>query len=137
MDKLKDCVLNPKIIEVFYGDREPNFSDVLINSFQVLPNEDTTIRLNLIVRDFPDNPPKKWILNKYDTAAFSLQLNGVFDVHIDGLDFVDATSIEFKKLSESEISISSGINFRISCKWIHVDGIEGFTDEIKTYPYDK
>ncbi len=134
---LRDCILNPKIIEAFYGDREPSLTDVLINSFQVLPNEDTTIRLNLIVRDFPDNPPKKWILNKYDTAAFSLQLNGVFDVHIDGLDFVEATSIAIQKLSESEILISSGNNFRIVCKWIHLDGIDGFKDEVKTYPYDE
>jgi hypothetical protein len=94
---------NPRQINLYYS-QAPDLSKVSIHEVS-LNREGARLALRFELAEYPDNPPPKWVLNRFNRAQCTLQLYGVYAVTIDGWAHMLQGSLRLSK-EESGIHLS-------------------------------
>lgn len=131
--------MNPTIVEAFYGKKgyiELNGS--IIHEIKFIPGEDNVIELCFDDINFPENPPEKWLNQKYNTAQVRLQFSNVINFSFSyrtSLTKVQVSisinSINDDKLFLFAASDQNGLILKFNFKWLYIEAITGYISELK------
>ena len=130
---LKEVATNPKVIEAIFGNDVFTLEGVVFCKTEI-NYQDSSIYAYIVLSDFPSKPPKKWVLQKFNTAQLVLRIfdiqefssKGFFEsgmpvkvmlIPKDGL-------ITFSIVEENEL-----LYFNVRGKGVYVDRIEGYQME--------
>jgi hypothetical protein len=130
---LKEVATNPKVIEAIFGNDVFNLENVCMCKTEI-NYQDSSIYVHIELSDFPSNPPKKWVLQKFNTAQLVLRIfdiqefssKGFFEpeMHVKVMLIQKEGLINFSIVEENEL-----LYFNIKAKWLYIDRIEGYQAE--------
>lgn len=101
-----DLLDNKKIISSIFGDEVPN-----LNSFKVKKLEvdqlGNAIKLTGDLSSYPSCPPKKWVVQKFNTVNVVLEFFNVYGFELGAFDKLNIVDIDIYKNDKGIICITS------------------------------
>ncbi|WP_336243268.1 Imm50 family immunity protein [Enterobacter cloacae] len=83
MNSWIDTLVDKKKLTSIFNDEEPSLYNVDIHDI-IFHRDGPRISIRFNLRDYPSSPPKKWILQKYNTVQLQLTAIDVKDVTLSG-----------------------------------------------------
>lgn len=129
MNPWTDYLVNSHYINAIYHENKPSLNNVDIH--EIIFHRDgpkITIRMNL--EKYPDAPPKKWIIQKFNTVQITLSLIDVECVNMSGwVDTTYAASINIEKKDGKINFVLKGLNIKLMAKssFIDIETIAAYT----------
>ncbi|WP_367323547.1 Imm50 family immunity protein [Streptomyces sp. HUAS ZL42] len=74
---------NPEGISAVYQDTPPDLSNVLMREV-ILHEDGPTLRLRVDLPRYPDQPPRKWIAQGFNTVQIELLFSGLRAIALEG-----------------------------------------------------
>lgn len=123
-----DTLENPGGLLAIFGNRCPTLSEVVLHEL-TLNRDGPRLILRFDVNTFPDSPPKKWVVSRYNRVQLKLLAVGVRKFSAEGFD-TDG-SINLIIASEDGVRIegnSKTMSFVVISQTLHVDEISAYQD---------
>lgn len=127
---LKEVATNPKVIDSIFGEDVFTLEAVVFCKTEI-NYQDSSIYTYIELADFPSSPPKKWVLQKFNTAQLVLRIfeieefssKGFFERGMTAKVMLNSKDglITFSIVEENEL-----LYFTVKAKWLYIDKIEGY-----------
>jgi len=129
---LKDIVTNPEIIDAIFKDEKFSLSELTVLKVH-LNNYNRTAFIHADLNKFPTNPPKKWVIKKFNTAQVTLQIIDIEQFKCDGLfSEQEKANLDIAKQGD-RLAISlftSNVYLSVAAGWLQIDKIEGYQKDV-------
>lgn len=100
-------LVSTQYIDSIYHSNKPSLNKVDIHEINFhRDGPKISIRINL--NDYPENPPKKWVTQKFNTVQLTLSLIGIEDVKLSG--WIDTNYIADIKIEKIDGKIHMNLN---------------------------
>lgn len=126
------CVMNPQAIASIFGNQPPALDGADIHSI-VFDRDGPVISLSVTLRDYQENPPRKWVEQQANRAQISLQLIGVQAVTLEGWGTENICDLEIRRAGSTlNIRTSNGtFQMSIDTSFIRIAGLSAHRDEAR------
>lgn len=129
-----ECLLNAKPIESMYSIPPPLDR---IRLLEVRLHQDgprVSLRVDLNV--FPDNPPRKWSMSKYNRAQLTLVLIAVDEVRIKGWNIDNIGDLKLIREGGGVKMTFVGDSTEIECRtqFVDIDSLSAYCDSESAMP---
>ncbi|RJT46685.1 Imm50 family immunity protein [Rahnella woolbedingensis] len=123
-----DYLVDSQHIDSIYHDDKPSLNNVDIHEI-IFHRDGPKISIRMNLNEYPSSPPKKWVLQKFNTVQLTLTLIDIKDVNMSGwinTNYVADASIEiindniFMKLD------SVSLKFIAKAKFMDVESIVSY-----------
>lgn len=125
-----DYLISSKYIDSIYHENKPNLNNVDIH--EIIFHRDgpkVSIRMNL--NEYPENPPKKWLFQKFNTVQLTLALIDIKEVSMSGwVDTNYIADVKIDKIDEGVCVNLTGINLNLMVRASYID-VESIVAYIK------
>jgi|688.fasta_scaffold288525_2 hypothetical protein len=107
----------------------PSLVDVRLHEVR-LHQDGPRVSLRLDLNDFPDNPPRKWVVGKFNRTQLTLVLIDISDFQMTGWSLNNIGDLTFDKCNVGIRVKFAGPSLRIECtaRFIEVEKISGYCD---------
>ena len=94
----------------------------------VLQQDGPDVLLRLDLREYPANPPQKWVAGQFNTVQLTLRLGEVTDVRLSGWSRDNIVDVEIVRITSGILvkAKQSTLSFECMCKFLSVDKISGY-----------
>ena len=128
------CILvNPEPIKAIFKDEQLDLNHINIATYAIDSiNDSVTVSFDL--KNFPTVPPKKWILQKFNTVRIVLKMHDIEELGCNySFNYKDSACLLLDKKEEG-ISLSllkedDILFFKVKGKWLYLDKIKGYAKE--------
>ncbi|MEV3853734.1 Imm50 family immunity protein [Streptomyces sp. NPDC050095] len=102
---------NPEGVNAVYQGNPPDLRGVRVHEV-TLQVEGPTLKLRLDLPEYPDRPPRKWAVQKFNTVQIEISFSGLRSVSLGG----------FKSEISADVSITEGdgVNVRVTAPGVHL-----------------
>jgi hypothetical protein len=125
--KWYQCADNPQAVSHLYSEVPPLHAVELV---QIVLHEDgPRIELRGNLPQFPDAPPARWGLLKYNKVQLRLDFWIVDSIKIEGWTTHNIIDIEIEKNSVGHILLNAkgpGCNVELGCRFFKIAGVSGY-----------
>jgi hypothetical protein len=123
-----DYLLDSKYLDSIFQEEKPCLSKVDIHGI-VFHRDGPKISIRMNLNEYPAIPPRKWVLQRFNTVQLTLALIDIKDVTMSG--WVDSSYIADVTIGEinGDISICvSGGNLKLAVRasFIDIDGVSAY-----------
>ena len=129
MERWTDFLMNPQAISAIYGNEAPSLNSTDLHCVK-LHRDGPTAKLGFTVKDFPRNPPKKWLIDQCNRVKISLNLIQLSDVNIKKWSINNLIDLKIERLSNKLLISASGdvCEFQLRCTHLFLDNISVYKD---------
>jgi len=123
-----DCLDNKLPVESFYA-VAPSLTDVRLHEVR-LHQDGPRVSLRIDLNDFPDNPPRKWAIGKFNRAQLTLVLIDIIDFQMTGWSLNNIGTFVLSSVSGGIHVKFIGHSLLIDCmaRFIEAEKISGYND---------
>lgn len=123
-----DCLGNKLPVNSVYSVAPP-LADVRLHEVR-LHQDGPRVSLRLDLNEFPENPPQKWAVGKFNRAQLTLVLIDITDFQMTGWSLNNIGELTLDKYSVGTRLKFTGQSLRIECttRFIEVETISGYCD---------
>ena len=129
---LKEIVTNPEIIDAIFKDETFSLSELTVLKVH-LNNYNRTAFMHADLNKFPTNPPKKWVIKKFNTAQITLQIIDIDQFRCDGL-FIEQEKANLNIIKRGDrLAINlftNNVYLSVAAGWLQIDKIEGYQKDV-------
>ncbi|ADG69430.1 conserved hypothetical protein [Planctopirus limnophila DSM 3776] len=124
--KWTDVLLNKIPIESIYT-KIPSLVDVRLHEMQ-FHQDGPRVSLRFDPAEYPDNPPRKWIVQKFDQAQITLVLTDVSQLNVLGWGVNNIGDIMMSRSDEGVCVKFVGTSMQMNCcaRFVNVERITGY-----------
>ncbi|NUP22757.1 MAG: hypothetical protein HOZ81_43205 [Streptomyces sp.] len=98
---------NPEKVEAVYGGTPPELTDVRIHEV-VLHRDGPALRVRLDLSVYPEQPPRKWAVQGFNTVQIEITFSGLRAVSLEGFSTDVTADIALREEGGVRVDISSG-----------------------------
>ena len=123
-----DCLDNKLPVESFYS-VAPLLTDVRLHEVR-LHQDGPRVSLRIDLNEFPDNPPRKWVIGKFNRAQLTLVLIDIIDFQLTGWSLNNIGNFVLDSFSGGIHVKFIGHSLLIDCtaRFIEAEKISGYYD---------
>ena len=123
-----DCLDNKLPVESFYS-VAPLLTDVRLHEVR-LHQDGPRVSLRIDLNEFPDNPPRKWVIGKFNRAQLTLVLIDIIDFQLTGWSLNNIGNFVLDSVSGGIQVKFIGHSLLIDCtaRFIEAEKISGYYD---------
>lgn len=130
MNLWTDYLVNPQYINSIYHEDKPNLNNVDIHEI-VFHRDGPKISIRMNLKEYPNIPPKKWTIQKFNTVQIILTLVDIEYVNMSGwIDTTYTADISIEKIDGVIHFDLNGIDVKLVVKSKFID-IESITAYLK------
>lgn len=125
-----ELVTNPDPIRAIFGSEIPTLDDIDLHEI-ILHHDGPKVILRFDLKDFPKQPPKKWLAGQFNKVQLKIQAFGLQNLKLDGFQnrcIVDLTVFEDKGIIHLGYE-SAGSSLALEAVALIVDGITAYADK--------
>lgn len=100
-----DLALNPEIVAHIYKNESPSLQEVSVSGVH-LNWDGPTVEITFNVKNFPSEPPEKWVQKGSNMVLITLQLSSVNKVNIQGWDTENVLDISIARSGEKTLRLT-------------------------------
>ena len=117
---------NKEKLSAIFKEDIPSLNDVIVKELKLHYNG-PLIEMRIELKDYPINPPKKWIINKYNKVDLVFQLIEVKFISITKWNNINLCDLCMSKENDELIIVSNGdCVFKLVANWIRIETISPF-----------
>ena len=136
MERWTDFLMNPQAISAIYGEDVPSLNSINLH-FIKLHHDGPTAKLGFRFKDFPTNPPKKWLKEECNRVQISLTLIQLSDTNIKKWSINNLIDLKIERLSNRLLISTSGdrCDFQLRCTHLLLENISAYKDILSDWNY--
>lgn len=94
-------------LSAIFGENVPELNNVTVRSY-AFRGDRSEILIGVDLAEFPEQPPKKWVQQEFDTVRLELAIAEIQSARVGGLLSVQNISIAMSRNSKNQIEIEVG-----------------------------
>lgn len=127
-----DLLQDGRAVRAIFGEVTPSLSAVALHEMR-LDRRGSSVYLRFDLDEFPEAPPKKWIVQGANTVQIELHLSGVRSLTLSGWSVERNVQLNIVEGVDSalEVSCVEVPTFRISAGWMAVSKVSAYCSDLR------
>ncbi|MBL1081232.1 hypothetical protein JK359_04445 [Streptomyces actinomycinicus] len=123
-------VRNPEGLEAVYQGDPPDLSGVRVHEV-ALHEDGPTLRIRLDLPRYPDQPPRKWAVQGFNTVQVEISMGNLHAITLEG--FTTSTTANVSLTAKDGVTLgltSSGTHIKATADFVFISGLSAYVNEV-------
>jgi len=126
MNNWINFLYKPEIVKAIFGENLPKLTGIVVSKLN-LDYNGTEAKISLLLPNFPENPPKKWLQNAYNAVSMEMSLSVLEHIQINRWTRSNQIDLLIEKKDELIYLLAKGeADFVLAGKFLQVNSIVGY-----------